>query len=338
MNNIINQQQIQLGIDVGKVDLFCHLIDQDESFSAEFKNTAPGIKRLTAWVHKIANKKTIHTCMEATGHYTRLVSYTLTESFNGQLYVVNPRQIKAFGNRRLRRNKSDKADAKLIAQFLIAEQNELTEFVPKTIDEQAIQEISNQKEYYVREIVKFKTQIQSRDTTFCKKSIERIIKALEKESQKLEDQLNKLIQKDTQKQINKELLLTTPGLADRTVNLLIAQLPQIDQFSSPRQLAAWIGVTPKHYESGTSGRKYTPITKMGSASLRCGLFLPSMSAMTHNPVIKAFADRLRENGKKGKVIVIACVRKMIHIIYAILKKQEAFNPEFNASNLVKKAA
>jgi transposase len=63
-----------------------------------------------------------------------------------------------------------------------------------------------------------------------------------------------------------------------------------------------------------------------------------MSAMTHNPVIKAFADRLRENGKKGKVIVIACVRKMIHIIYAILKKQEAFNSEFNSSNLVIKAA
>ena len=179
--------------------------------------------------------------------------------------------------------------------------------------------------------MKFKTQLQCRDITYCQKSIERIIKTLEKEAEKLEAQLDKLIAKNAQKKLNKELLLTVPGLASRTVNLLIAQLPSIEQFDSPRQLAAWIGVTPRHYESGTSGRVHTPITKMGSSSLRCGLFLPAMSAMGHNPVIKAFANRLRENGKKGKVVVLACVRKLIHIIYAILKKQEAFNPRINTS-------
>jgi len=72
---------------------------------------------------------------------------------------------------------------------------------------------------------------------------------------------------------------------------------------------------------------------MGSAPLRCGLFLPAMSAMGHNPVIKTFANRLRENGKKGKVVVLACVRKLIHIIYAILKKQEAFNPKINSAKI-----
>ena len=331
MKNTINQSECFLGIDVGKTDLFCHLIHGNDSFSAEFKNTQTGIKKLIAWVEKLSNSHTIHTCMEATGHYTRLASKTLFTAFKGSLYVVNPRQIKAFSNRRLRRNKSDKADARLIAQFLISEQNELKEFRPQTKVEQSIQELSNQKEYYIREVVKFKTQLQCRDITYCQKSIERIIKTLEKEAERLEAQLDKLIAKNAQKKLNKELLLTVPGLASRTVNLLIAQLPSIEQFDSPRQLAAWIGVTPRHYESGTSGRVHTPITKMGSSSLRCGLFLPAMSAMGHNPVIKAFADRLRENGKKGKVIVLACVRKLIHIIYAVLKKQEAFNPRINAS-------
>ena len=331
MKDTINQSEYFLGIDVGKTDLFCYLIHGSDSFSAEFKNTTAGIKRLIAWVAKLSNHHTVHTCMEATGHYTRLVAKTLFEAFNGMLYVVNPRQIKAFANRRLRRNKSDKADARLIAKFLISEQSELTEYTPRTKAEQSIHEISNQKEYYVREIVKFKTQLQCRDIIYCQKSIARMIKTLEKEVERLEAQLDKFIAEDAQKKLNKELLLTVPGLASRTVNLLIAQLPNIEQFDSPRQLAAWIGVTPRHYESGTSGRTHTPITKMGSAPLRCGLFLPAMSAMSHNPVIKSFADRLRENGKKGKVIVLACVRKLIHIIYAILKKQETFNPILNTS-------
>lgn len=333
MKLTINQLEFLLGIDVGKTDLFCHIIGDKESFSADFKNTAAGIKRLIKWVLKITQDNLVHTCMEATGHYTRLVSQTLVDALNGDLYVVNPRQIKAFSNRRLRRNKSDKADAKLIAQFLAAEQSELTKFIPKTKEEQSIQEISNQREYYTREIVKFKTQLQCRDILFCKKSIMRMIKALEKECEKLAIQLDKLIAKDSQKKHNQALLLTVLGLAVTTVNLLIAQLPAIDQFSSPRQLAAWIGVTPKHYESGISGRSYTPITKMGSAPLRCGLFLPAMSAISHNPVIKAFAIRLKENGKKGKVVVVACVRKLIHIIYAILKKQEPFNPLINTTTV-----
>lgn len=180
--------------------------------------------------------------------------------------------------------------------------------------------------------MKFKTQLQCRDTNFIKKSLERTIKAFEKECEKLAIQLNKLILKNKQKKHDQQLLLSTSGLAIKTVNLLIAQLPDIHLFDSARQLAAWIGVTPKHYESGTSGRTHTPITKMGSASLRSGLFLPAMSAMTHNPIIKAFADRLRENGKKGKVVVIACVRKLVHIIYGILKHQRPFDPTFNCVN------
>lgn len=127
-----NPQEFQLGIDVGKKDLFCYLIGNEKSFSDRFDNSESGITRLIKWVTKMSNKCIVHTCMEATGHYTRLVSKMLYNTFNGDLYVVNPRQIKAFANRRLRRNKSDKADAKIIAQFLISEHTELIKFIPKT--------------------------------------------------------------------------------------------------------------------------------------------------------------------------------------------------------------
>lgn len=108
---------------------------------------------------------------------------------------------------------------------------------------------------------------------------------------------------------------------------MLAELPEIELFSNARQLAAWAGLTPQHYQSGTSGRSSTPITKVGSAQLRSGLFMPAMNAKTFNPLLKKFAERLKENGKKPKQIIIAIMRKLLHQIYGILKSGEPYNPE-----------
>ena len=92
-------------------------------------------------------------------------------------------------------------------------------------------------------------------------------------------------------------------------------------------LVSWAGLTPQHYQSGTSGRSTTPITKVGSAHLRSGLFMPAMNARVFNPLLKTFSERLKENGKTPKQIIIAVMRKLIHQIYGILKSGEPYNPE-----------
>ena len=325
-------QEFSLGIDVGKRELFCHLKNYESAFSETFANNPKDISRLIKWVKSIVKEMKVHTCMEATGHYTREVARAVYLELDRSLYVVNPRQVKAYANRSLRRNKSDKADAKLIAKFLISEQEDLKLYIPRTKVESEIFELSKQKESFVREIAKLKTQLQGREFKSVQAALNRAIKFLEKECEKMEQKISNLIAKDQEKTAQKELLLSVPGLAERTVNLLIAQIPPVENFSNARQLAAWIGVTPKHFESGTSGRKHTPITKMGSSSLRSGLFLPAMSAMTHNPIIKSFADRMRENDKPGKSVVIACVRKMVHLIYGILRHRIPFDPQMNQKN------
>ena len=108
---------------------------------------------------------------------------------------------------------------------------------------------------------------------------------------------------------------------------MLAELPELSHFKSARELAAWAGVTPCHYASGTSGRPTTPITKVGSANLRRALFMPAMNARIFNPLLKTFGDRLKENGKKPKQIIVAIMRKLLHQIYGILKSKEPYNPE-----------
>jgi len=171
-----------------------------------------------------------------------------------------------------------------------------------------------------------KVQLQCREFKSTQKLLNIQIKQKERAIEKAEALINTLIAGDDEKQQQKEQLLSVPGLAEKSVNLLIAQLPPIEDFKNARQLAAWMGVTPKHYESGTSVKRYTPISKMGSTHLRCALFMPSLSAMQHNPVIKTFAERLLGNGKARKAVVIACMRKLVHQIYAILKHGVPFDP------------
>lgn len=116
-------------------------------------------------------------------------------------------------------------------------------------------------------------------------------------------------------------------MGEVATHIILAELPELEQFDDARQLAAWAGLTPRHHTSGTSGKTQTPITKIGSAYLRRGLFMPAMTARVYNPLLKTFADRLKANGKKPKSIIIAIMRKLIHQIYGIIKSGQPYNPQ-----------
>ena len=123
-----------LGIDVGKPDLFCHVITPKRTFSKRFDNSPDGIEQLLVWLFSIAGPQHFAACLEQTGHYGRAISRALAAAGISALYLVNPRQIKAYGEQQLRRNKSDTADARLIAQFLQSEHSKLLPWCPPGVD------------------------------------------------------------------------------------------------------------------------------------------------------------------------------------------------------------
>lgn len=300
-----------LGIDVGKVDLYCHIISASDLTSSRFDNTASGIKKLLTWIKTNSNTDSLSACLEQTGHYGKAVATALHQLNILSLHLVNPRQVKAYGNQKLRRNKSDTADAKLIAQFLKSEQSNLINWEPQPLDNEKVTELSRYAESMTRDNARLKTKCEATTKPLILRSLKRRIKAQEKEIEAIRKQINKIIQ----------------GIGEVCSHIVIAELPDISLFSNARQLAAWAGLTPQHHQSGTSGRTTTPITKIGSAHLRSGLFMPAMNARVFNPLLKTFADRLKENGKKPKQIIIAVMRKLLHQIYGILKSGEPYNPE-----------
>lgn len=317
---------IFLGIDVGKTDLYCHVILEATTASERFDNTTQGIKRLISWLSTIASYPTILACLEQTGHYGKPIAQALHNIGIRSLYLVNPRQIKAFGNQKLRRNKSDTADARLIAQFLKSEHKELRSWSPQPVTLEKVKELSRYAEDLTQDSARLKTKLDAVSNPNIKRSINRRIKSLHKELVDIRKKIAALVASDSKLKAQNDLLTSVPGLGEITCQTLIAELPEIELFSNARELAAWAGVTPRHFVSGTSGRSTTPITKIGSAHLRRSLFLPAMTAMAHNPLLKEFAQRLKENGKAGKQIIIAVMRKLLHQIYGILKSGKPFNP------------
>ena len=318
--------EIFLGIDVGKTELFCHLLTLSVSHSAKFINSPAGIKKLIDWLKKHAILSKVSACLEQTGHYGKLVSKALFEARLDAIYLVNPRRIKAYGNQKLRRNKSDTADAKLIANFLRSEHLDLNEWTPQAPDREEITELSRYADSITRDTARLKTKCEAVSSPPVLRSLKRRIKFQQKELADLRKRINAIIKKSDGMSSQKSLISSVPGAGEVTQHVLIAELPDIHLFKNARQLAAWSGLTPQHYESGTSGRTKTPITKVGSSALRRALFMPAMTARTQNPLLKEFGDRLQKNGKKPMEVIIAIMRKLLHQIYGILKSNKPFNP------------
>lgn len=316
-----------LGIDVGKTDLFCHINGGRKSCSERFDNNSAGIRLLLKWLVRAAPPAGTIACLEQTGHYSKPVAKALAGLPLAAVHLVNPCLVKAFGERRLRRNKSDSADARLIAEFIESDHRTLLAWTPQPVENEKLTELSRYADSLTADSARLKTKCEAAINPDILRSLKRRIKAQEKELADIRARIRQLIGNHDAIGKRHALLTGIPGIGEITSHVLLAELPEIELFSDARQLAAWAGVTPRHQSSGTSGRMATPITKVGSSNLRRALFLPAMNARVFNPLLKTFADRLKEKGKKPKQIIIAVMRKLLHQIYGILKSGEPYNPE-----------
>ena len=124
---------------------------------------------------------------------------------------------------------------------------------------------------------------------------------------------------------NIDLLSSIPGIGQTTAVAILAELPNINSFESAKEIAAFAGLTPAVRQSGTSVRGIGHISKVGNSGLRKALFLPAIVAKQYNPILVEFCERLGKKGKAKMVIIIAAMRKLLHIIFGVLKNQQEFN-------------
>ena len=154
----------------------------------------------------------------------------------------------------------------------------------------------------------------------------KLLKDFKDEIKIIENSLDELFENNPELKQYRENLQTIPGIGKTTATSILAESPDLSSFKSPRQYVAYAGLVPKHRTSGSSIRGKARLSKLGSSKLRKALYLPAVVAKNHNPILKAFSNKLKSKGKDNMVIIAAVMRKLLHICFAVIKSNSAFIP------------
>jgi transposase len=315
-----------IGIDMAK-DKFDVALYQDGQYQmATFANTAAGYNQLLKWLKK-RHAQGSHACLEATGPYGE----ALAQALHGRDYpvsVVNPTRIKAYGASQLKRNKTDREDAKVIAHFCATQSPPL--WSPPPPEVQALQALSHRlltlKENRTAELNRRQAGLQS----VVRQDIDAHIAFLEAQITAIEQRIDDLINRHPDLRRQRELLTSIPGIGDITAAHFMAEVPDVTRFDSVGQLAAYAGLSTRRHQSGSSVHRPGRLSKTGNRRLRAALYMPALSAKQHNPLIGALVVRLEQRGKRPMVIIGAVMRKLLHLAFGVLKSGRPFDPNFEA--------
>ena len=313
-----------LGIDISKLTFDVALLEEDKVKSKKFTNNKQGFKKLTGWLDT-KNVCIIHACMEVTGVYgEHLAEYLFLNKI--PVSIVNPARIKGFSQSELSRAKNDELDAKLIARFCKLIRPKLWEPTPDKI------KFLQQWVRRLDDLIKLQRQEENRleaASDYMKPYIEKTVKHISNQIKEAKKIINEHIDNNPELKEKSELLKSIPGIGEATTAQVLAFIGDTGKFRNAKEVAAFVGLNPKQNQSGTSVRGRTRLSKTGDATLRKALYMPAIVSMRHNPVIRQFASRLESSGKHKMAIIGAIMRKLIHIIYGVLKNKNAFNAELN---------
>lgn len=311
-----------LGIDVAKDTLdACLLLPTGKYKHRRVPNTPEGHQALLQWAQQLGAPG-VHACLEATGTYGDAVARFLHAQ--GQtVSVLNPKVVVHYAHSQLQRTKTDRVDAKLLAQFGQKEQPRA--WTPPPVEIQELQALVRRREA-LQEMRQSERNRLATGThpapvqSSLEAHLEYLEAALEATEQAIRDHLD---QHPGLKQ-QEQLLTSIPGIGTTTAATLLAELGDVKRFRCARQVAAFAGLTPKKKESGRPPHGVERLCKIGSGRLRKALFYPALSALRHNPLIQEFGRRLRGKGKQKMVVVGAAMSKLLQIAYGVLKSGQKF--------------
>lgn len=166
-----------------------------------------------------------------------------------------------------------------------------------------------------------------------RESIESHLQWLQCGIKQLERQIDDHIDRHPRLREDAKLITSIPGVDRTTAAKVMAYLGDVRRFKNAKALAAFIGVTPRIKLSGTSVRGRSMISRNGHAGIRHSLYMPAMVALKHNPTVKAFGARLKHGGLAPKAVISACMHKLVHLIFSVLKSGTPFNPQLAASSV-----
>jgi transposase len=319
-----------LGIDIAKHKFDCCFLLEDGSKNCcSFSNDALGFALLQKKIEQLKITQ-LHAALEATGRYGDALARFLHAQEHG-VSIINPVCTKNYAKAKLLRNKNDRVDSALIAQFVKETNPPL--WTPPSHSQSHLQELTRHLLSRKRELTKERNRLGNpRQNKAVCKDIKSSIKHLEKSIQSLEKAITELIEADPALLVNMKLLCSIDGIGPTTAAIILAELPPVDQFKSCSQAVAYAGLSPRQFCSGSSIQAKTRLCKTGNRYLRQALYFPAVVGLTHNPVLRAKAQRMEAAGKSKMCIVGALMHKLLRIAFGVLKHQSPFAPEWKAQN------
>lgn len=324
----MGKQVIYIGIDVGARELWC---SRDGLKPRCFAHTSVGIRALQRWSLKRAEGRPVHVCIESTGVYGLHVAFLLSQLGGTEISLVNPACIAAFARAQQRRSKTDLIDAEVIRGYAESQKPKLWRPVSKSIRQ--LYELVAQAEAIQASLQQWSNRRHAHGFVVdlpeavikTQRSIER---SLLRQLQQIEAAIDQLCASDAALAQQILLLETIPGIARKSAIRLIAFGQAWLTQRSAKALVAHAGLAPHHRLSGSSVRGRSTIDKQGNRKLRKTLYMPALVGIVHNPIIRAFYQRLCNNGKQKKVALVACMKKLLLMVRSMLINKKTFNPKF----------
>ncbi len=313
-----------LGVDVSKAKLDVALLNDLGKYRCKvFANTGPGFAALHQWLHTHLpqGQAELHVCMEATGTYHEPLALYLHDQ-GVRLSVVNPMRVKRFIELEGSRNKTDQGDAKSLARFCRMTAPEPWQAPSPGV--RALQALVARLDA-LQEMRQSEANRLSVAHTAVPASLQQVLATLDKAIADVKAQIRQTIDDDPDLRQRDELLQSIPGLGERTIPQLLAYIGSPQRFKNVKALIAYASLSPMIRQSGTALDRRRGTHPQGHRQLKRALYFPTMVAGRYNPIISAFWQRLKAQNKPGKVIVVACMHKLLAIIYGVLKSSTPFD-------------
>jgi transposase len=307
---------VNVGIDIAKERLDVHLIPSNEAFSVT--RDTKGLEDLVTRLRRYGVERIV---MEATGGYQNIVVASL-KAAGLPVVVVNPRQVRDFARSMGRLAKTDAIDAEILALFAERIRPEIRP-LPKPEEVQLANLVARRRQLVDMITMETNRRKQVVDEHLAKR-LDDHIEYLRNELASTDDDINTAIQSSPVWQATKEIVLTMPGIGETTANTIVGELPELGTEVSRQKIAALVGVAPINHDSGIL-RGHRAIAG-GRSSVRNILYMATLSAIRFNPVIKAAYRGLVQRGKPKKLAIVACMRRILTILDAMVRRQQPWNP------------
>lgn len=312
-----------LGIDLAKLTFDVTLLTSTNGqHYHSFPNTPEGFHALEAWL-KHHGVSSLHACMEATNIYWEALAAFLYQR-GYTVSVVNPARIKGYALATMQRNKTDKLDSAVIAAFCAKLRP--SAWQPLSEAHTRLRALTRHRDDLLQTRLQQQHRLRDCTDTLVQASLQVVLDTIVKQVEAVERAIAEHVAAHEELRSNLELLTAIVGIGLVTAAKLLSEFGEIAQYESAKALAADAGLTPSHFESGTSVRRRARLSKVGKAGIRAALYFPALTAMRWCEGFKAFAQRLAARGKPKKLIIGAVMRKLVHIVYGVLKHRTPYDP------------